>query len=184
MPSSNRRGQKAHTADLLDPVVIKIIRSQARRVCRHPGFNISDLPDVEQTLMMGLAARRPFFRPRRGAWRAFAKTVVGNLAASLRSSRLALCRSPGRESESRGDWSADRRRPNLETGLPGDTDLRIDLSKVLGGLPPNLQSLAALLGQCSLATAARRLGIPRRTARDRLRRLRECFDRAGLREYC
>src|SRR5689334_13077436 len=118
MHFTNRRARKAPTADLLDPVVVKIIRSQAQRVCRYPGFAISDLPDIEQTLMAGLAARRRYFRPRRGAWRAFAKAVVGNLAASLRSKRLALCRAPARDSAQQGDWSTDRRRPNQVGELP------------------------------------------------------------------
>jgi RNA polymerase sigma factor (sigma-70 family) len=169
-------------ADPLDPVVIKLLTKAASRLSRQPGFSPADQPDLRQVLLERLLARRRAFDPRRGSWRAFAATVIARQAESLRRDRFALKRDPRRTSAAWTDWDEDRRLPKPNPG-PADQDLRMDVAAVVVGLPPKLRELADRLGHEPLAAAARSLAIPRRTARDRLRRIRLRFERAGLEIY-
>jgi hypothetical protein len=168
--------------DVLDPVVVRLITAAAARLSRQPGFSRSDRADLEHALLERLLARRRFFNPRRGSWRAFAATVIDRQAESIRRDRFALRRDPRRESTAWSDWSDDRRLPKANPG-PADQDLRTDVAAVVAGLPPKLRELAERLCHEPLAAAARSLGIPRRTARDRLRRIRLRFEEAGLAIY-
>ena len=180
-PSPRPPGDR--TADPLDPVVIKLLARAAARLSRQPGFTPADRADLEQALRERLLIRRRAFDPRRGSWRAFAATVIARQAESLRRDRHALKRDPRRESAARSDWGDDRRLPRADPG-PADLDLAMDVAAAVAGLPPKLRELADRLAHEPLAAAARTLGIPRRTARDRLRRIRQRFERAGLAIYC
>ncbi len=189
MPRSPRSSQSSSnpastrpTANPLDPVVVKVVTRTAARLSRETGFDPADRPDLEQALMERLLARRRAFDPRRGSWRAFAATIIDRQAESIRRERFALKRDPRRESAAWSDWSDDRRLPKADPG-PADHDLRMDVATVVAGLPPKLRELADRLCHEPLAAAARSLGIPRRTARDRFRRIRVRFEGAGLAVY-
>jgi len=63
-------------------------------------------------------------------------------------------------------------------------DLRIDVSRALSRIPPDLRDLAELLMLQPKRDAAREAGISRSTLYKRgLGRLRRAFDDTGLRSY-
>lgn len=181
MSSSKRRSRSQ--ADLLDPILVLAIQQTSYRLSRQNGFRRSEFADLQQALFQGLAERSRSFRPNRGSWRGFALTVIGNLAKSIRRSRLAVRRSPLLERPIRGNWSSDRRRPNLDLD-PDAEDRRLDLAVALAELPPKLRALADCLCEGNVSAAARRLGLSRRSARDQLGRLRRRFEEVGLQNYC
>ncbi len=58
-------------------------------------------------------------------------------------------------------------------------DLALDIEVVLSRLPPAVQETARELRTGNISEVARRLGLSRRTIRDRVGQLREAFVRAG-----
>ena len=62
-------------------------------------------------------------------------------------------------------------------------DLRNDVRSVISDLPPEERALCQHLMTESVSTVARLMGIPRTTLQGSLRRLRQRFEDAGLREY-
>jgi RNA polymerase sigma factor (sigma-70 family) len=180
-PTQHRPSDHSAT-DPLDPVVVKLLTKAATQLSRQAPFSRADQPDLQQALLERLLARRKSFDPRRGTWRSFAATVIDRQADSLCRDRFALKRDPRRESDAWADWDDGRRLPGANPG-PADHDLRMDVAAVVAGLPPKLRELADRLCHEPLAAAARSLGIPRRTARDRFRRIRLRFEEAGLAIY-
>jgi len=72
------------------------------------------------------------------------------------------------------------RHPRSEDDL---SQLASDLADVVAALPDELRDLAERLKTQSISEIAREVGIPRTTVNDTVRRLRQRFEHAGLREY-
>jgi hypothetical protein len=68
----------------------------------------------------------------------------------------------------------------IEAGL----QMSIDVQRVLGGLPPQLQNLARLLGELPMLEAGAKTGKSRSRVYQMTRQLRDAFVRAGFRPRC
>lgn len=171
----------AATIPLQDPVIMALVRRAAAAVCRRLGFTAADRDDVTQALFTTLHQSYRRYRPRRGAWRAYAATVIARRAATLARDRRSPRRAPGARSLSDRDVPRDRRRP-APSADPADTvPLALDVARVLADAPPGLRALAErLMAGERLTPAAKAEGIPRGTARGRLARLLRRFDDPGL----
>jgi RNA polymerase sigma factor (sigma-70 family) len=167
-------------SDFLDPFITRLVRYKASQLLHLPGFTESDRADLHQKLLVKLIASRRHYRCRKGTWHAYAATVLDRHAATLARDRKAQKRRPDREVPFDADQSRDLRRP-----LPSEDslDLVLDLKALWETLSLQDRQLAELLLQESTTSAAKSLGISRRTCRDRLKKMRRRFEAAGLEDY-
>lgn len=136
-------------------------------------FNAVDREDLEQELILRVLGARRRIDPSLGTATAFLRTVVANHARRIRERALLEERA----------LAATRRRVRLQAGdreLAWERDRlawdrREDVRGVVGRLPPGDRRMAELLMRCTVAEAARRLGVSRITLRKRIRCLREKF---------
>lgn len=142
----------------------RIIRLKIRALCKPPLYRSSDHDDVQQEVLLHLAKSWPRFDLSRGEAGAFLAAAIVNKINSMTRREAAAKR--GRLRTRRlEDEPLSACRPLLDAAA---------LHKALSSLPPELADVAAaILRAGSVAGAARLLGIPRSTLRDRLRDLRE-----------
>lgn len=168
---------------------------------RQAGWALPERADLEQQLWSCLLERQAQFDPGRAPLGAFITMVLRRCAANLLRDRLTLYRRTGYvysldQSQAgrlsgepdlaavitRREYDARRR---YEPAPERDREeLNQDVARVLGRLPLVLRRAARALQQArSRAEAARQLGIPRSTLHTHVRRLRQCFEQAGLHDY-
>jgi RNA polymerase sigma-70 factor (ECF subfamily) len=180
-----------------DPYAAWLIRRKAKQLVGRAGFTASDRPDIEQELHLDLLRRLPKLDESRAKRTTFIRHVVENRVASLLAERTAASRDHRRceasldepledEDATLGD-TIDQERYLRRDGDAGNDearrDLRLDLAAAIEGLPSDLRDLAEQLKMASAPEVARRMGIPRRTIRDRISRIRAHCERAGLAIY-
>ena len=173
-----------------------LITSVARKLAQ-----IGDREDIEQELHLKLLKHLASYDPQKGRRQAFVTVIVKRQAANLLRAKWALKRDHrGVRSLSMELAKNDEEGPveladtisqrHLGARLGRATreehelaDLAMDVRDVIAGLPPELGELAQRLKTDSLSQIARDLGVPRTTLADRVRKLRRCFEQAGLRDY-
>ncbi len=179
-----------------------VIRHKARRLIGQCGFTTDDREDLCQELTLELLIKLPRYDFNKASRQTFATVVVDRKSSSIRRHRRRHKRNwtrvvcslddPIQDGEgnvvSRGETISqddyDRRmgvhdRPEIDR-----LDMRIDVSIALDGLSPELRCIAECLKTCSIAEAARELGIPRSTLYEiGIAKLRREFEDKGLREY-
>lgn len=176
-------------------------RFKARQLIGIAGFTESDRDDLEQELMSAVISRMPQFNARRGSPKTFVACIVARKIITLIRYRTTGSRDFRREAFSldqpaagsddaallQGDCVADdiadpagasHVRREVE-----QTELAEATQQALSGLPGDLRRLCELLKTGRLADAARELGVPRSTLRNRVSRLRELFEAAGLQRF-
>ena len=179
--------------DPLDPLIGALIRNKARRLLGKEGLTREDAEDVAQDLYVACLERLGAFDRGRGDLRAFAGTVLDRCVSNILRARRAKKRDyrracsfgPAAGRDGSVSDPGDVSQPPSDVTPPADerADLRADVEGVLGVLPPELRELAARLMGKTKAEVARETGRRPATLRDQIRRLREPFERAGLREY-
>lgn len=185
----------------LSDYAIRLIRHKARQLARNEGFTPQDIEDIRQDLIVDLLERLPKFDATKSAYNTFVDRIVNRKVARLMRDRNCEKRDPRREACSLNEYiddgeggtversqtiaaeEADRRlgrqaRSNQETA-----ELVLDVEAVLKRLPDNLRTPCELLKTGSIADAARAMGVPRTTLNDHVKKLREFFEAAGLRDY-
>jgi RNA polymerase sigma-70 factor, ECF subfamily len=179
----------------IDPFTRDLIRRKARRLARRPGFRPQDCQDLEQELVTRLLGRLGTFDPGREA---LVTTIVKRCAANILRDRLAAKRDD-RGTTSLHDPAGGDTPEDLASTLGPDehaarlgrtprTDeetvqLALDVAEVVARLPPDLRDLAERLMTQSVSQIAHDSGTPRTTLNDRVSRLRQRFEQAGLRGY-
>ena len=179
--------------ETLTPYLTALIEVKARQLVGKAGFTQDDVKDIEQDLIQDLLERLPKFDPAKASLHTFADRVVGRKICNLLRDRQAAVRDWRREAfsldeEVETDEGSTARHEFISQDkvdlLTESCDrrgverahLQLDLEAVLAGLTPELRQVAEMLMTQSVAEAARELGIPRGTFRDRyLARLREAF---------
>jgi RNA polymerase sigma-70 factor (ECF subfamily) len=147
------------------------IRRKSQQLVRQAALTSSDRDDIEQDLTLELLRRLPAYNPARGQREPFIQMVLNHAASGI------LGKSRHRNvPRDLDDQAVDDPSERL-------VSLARDVEILLKELPVGLRKLAELLKSCSIAEASRELGIPRTTLNDRVRVLRERFERAGLRDY-
>jgi RNA polymerase sigma factor (sigma-70 family) len=173
-PTSSRKA--AQTGPSAIDLEHELSRGFARTLIRAMVINTSqrlrltreDREDFEQTLAMGLVQRFSQFDAQRATWEGFALVV---LRSCLSTEIKRFCRERQREPiavENCDEFLSDDDREQKQT------ELQLDLQSLLARLSPEQRELCREVSQAdSVRAASRQLDVPRRTLRDRLRRIRE-----------
>ncbi len=170
----------------------RLVRLHAARLCKAPGFNSSDLDDVEQVLNVLLWRMASRYDPSQSSWEKWASVVLKRRCISLRRERWARKRTIERQSVPlsqlirSGDADTATVRSLEPEARPDRTvDLRHDFHELRVQLNPEQREVLDALGACggSVLGAAKRLQRPRsqiERVRDSIRE--RCVD-AGLEAY-
>ena len=185
----------------LSDYAIRLIRHRARRLVATAGFAPGDIEDIQQDLIVDLLERLPKFDPAKATHKTFVARVIDRKVAKLIRHRNSQKRDPRREACSLNECIDDGEGGSVERiqtiaaeeadrglGRQARSDqetaeLSLDVEEVLNRLPDNLRRLCELLKTGSIADAARAMGVPRTTLNDHVKKLREFFEAAGLRDY-
>jgi RNA polymerase sigma-70 factor (ECF subfamily) len=185
----------------LSDYAIRHIRHRARQLTRTEGFAAQDIEDIRQDLIVDLLERLPKFDPAKATCNTFVARIIDRKVAKLIRDRNCEKRDPRREQCSLNECiddgeggsveriqtiaadEADRRLGRQARSDQETAELVLDVEAVLKRLPDNLRRLCELLKTGSIADAARAMGVPRTTLNDHVKKLREVFEAAGLRDY-
>lgn len=185
----------------IDAAITKFVHCKARQLVGRAGITRSDVPDIEQDLLVDLLERLPHFNGDKATRATFVARVVENRISKILRHRLAEMRSIYRESCSLDDTvegenendlvprhetiSADQRRTQCDAARDPvkHQDMQIDLAEVIGKLPERLRVICEHLQSHTPAETARLLGIPRATLYDRIHQIRAIFAGADLQNY-
>ena len=158
------------------------IRRQARRLAGKYGFAADEADDISQELSLHLLKQWPSYDETKGKPTTFIANVVdAKVRDMLRTQQSQI---PEVELT---DSLMDEAEYGTLDGIRGQPavseleqiELRLDIEAILAGMPPDLRRIAELLQQMNISDAARTLGIPRSTLRDRLVAVRKHFAAAG-----
>ena len=187
--------------DGIDPYAAGLIRFKARRLVGQAGFTASDREDIEQELILDLLRRLPKYNPKRAQLNTFIARVVEHRLASLIEAQKAgirdyrRCRCSLNECFEDADGRSVEREDTfdqedylLRTGAQSRPSeelnrLAIDVAAVLETLPPELRELCRRLKAETVTEISRDTGVPRGTIYESIKKLREIFKDAGLRNY-
>ena len=187
--------------DGIDPYAAGLIRFKARRLVGQAGFTASDREDIEQELTLDLLRRLPKYNPKRAQLNTFIARVVEHRLASLIEAQKAgirdyrRCRCSLNECFEDADGRSvervdtfDQEDYLLRTGAQSRPSeelnrLAIDVAAVLETLPPELRELCRRLKAETVTEISRDTGVPRGTIYESIKKLREIFKDAGLRNY-
>ena len=172
----------------------KLIRQKARRLSRRIEFTDSDCGDIEHELLLDVLQRFAAFDPTRAKATTFIARIVEHGVASLLRNRRAAKRNARRvvrvthDSDhflDQFDEIAPRRRRGIASCAPSlGSDLCVDLSSAIAGLPQDLQYVCHLLLLARpLSVIARETGRSRAALRKDVKRIASFFENAGLRAY-
>ena len=185
----------------LDTYARTLISHKARQLSQQKGFVPDDRKDLEQEMSLDLLVRLPDFDPERACLSTFSARVVERKVATIirhrkRKKRDYRCEVYSLDAPIAGVEGCSTRHDmisqgdcDLRVGRYGRPeierlDLRIDISLVLAGLPPELRALAERLRERSITEVAREMGVSRSTLYETgIARLREIFLDKGLDEY-
>ncbi len=187
--------------DGIDPYAAGLIKYKARKLVGKAGFTASDREDIEQELRLDLLRRLPKYNPKRAQRNTFIARVVEHRVASLIEAQKAgirdyrRCRCSLNECFEDADGRSvervdtfDQEDYLLRTGAqsrPSEelSALAIDVAAVLETLPPELRELCRRLKAETVTEISRDTGVPRGTIYESIKKLREIFKDAGLRNY-
>ena len=188
--------------DDVDAYAVEIIRYKARQLVGQAGFTVADRDDLEQELILDLLRRLPKYDPKRAKRNTFIARVVEHKIANLiekqtahkRDYRRCPCSLNERFEEEEEGRSVERAetldqedyllRIGVEPGAPEELRaLALDVAAVLETLPAELGELCQRLKQETVSEISRDTGVPRASLYERINRLREIFEDAGLKDY-
>ena len=187
--------------DGIDPYAAGLIKYKARKLVGKAGFTASDREDIEQELILDLLRRLPKYNPKRAQRNTFIARVVEHRLASLIEAQKAgirdyrRCRCSLNECFEDADGRSvervdtfDQEDYLLRTGgqsRPSEelSALAIDVAAVIEGLPHELRNLCRRLKAETVTEISRDTGVPRGTIYESIKKLREIFKDAGLRNY-
>ena len=178
-----------------------LIQYKAQQLVGLAGLTKSDVDDLKQEMWVDLLRRFSWFESDRAKVETFIDRVLSNCAANIIRHRCGDGRDFRLEGESLNGETADDDGQTIEFSqtLAEDVhDLRTgsvtrstteqlefasDVQSVLDKLPAPLRELCQLLKIEQISIAARKLGITRHEAYERLDEIREHFKNAGLDDY-
>lgn len=186
-----------------DDFALDMVNIKATQLIGKAGFTLDDIDDIKQEMILDLLERLSKFDPGKSDFKLFVTCIIDRKGRNLMRHRQTDKRDYRREAFSLNDDISvgistepvqryslmDQDDPDIRIGKyrrPAEerTHFRIDLAGVLADLPPELRRAAELLQYMSVTKAAREMGIPRRTFRDKhLAQLRELFKAKGLDHY-
>ena len=187
--------------DGIDPYAAGLIRFKARQLVGKAGFTASDREDLEQEMILDLLRRLPKYDPKRAQLNTFIARVVEHRVATLIQAQKAGIRDYRRCRCSLNDCfededgrlveraeTFDQEDYLLRTGTQSRSSeelnrLTIDVVAILEGLPHELRNLCRRLKAETVTEISRDTGVPRGTIYESIKKLREIFEDAGLKDY-
>jgi RNA polymerase sigma factor (sigma-70 family) len=183
-----------------DPLIQQIIRKKARRLTGCARLSPEDIDDLTQDFRAELLQKIATYDPDRGSMPAFIRMLIDRFFAKWLRHRFADMRNPRRVvslnmlvRNDEGLWIElgktiaqgvhNKRHGRRVRSDQEHADLRNDVDGVIQGLAHELRAVADQLMGKPIAAAARELGIPRTTLHQRVRQLRQNYDRKGLRDF-
>jgi RNA polymerase sigma-70 factor, ECF subfamily len=186
--------------DGINAYAVTKIRFQSRQLACTRAFRFTDVEDLEQELMLDLLCRLPAFDPSRSGRNTFIARIVENHAATLIKAALAEKRGAAVEHESLHTIVHEDTGDPIELGdtLPTENglwdaggrgwveviDLRYDLIRAIGGLPPHLVSLCGRLATGTVTEVASATGMSRPSIYDGVAKVRAALAKVGLGTSC
>jgi RNA polymerase sigma factor (sigma-70 family) len=172
----------------LDSYVLQQASCRASLLVATAGFRSDDWEDLRQEIVLDLLHRAPKFDPKRGEWHGFVRGVTRHRSTVL------IARHRRRAREVLGEDLVDREAAGVDD--PGATldnrpsadaeaelHLRLDVRRVVAGLPARLRSLALLLAQMPVKDVCERTGQCRSRVYRMTLQIREAFVEAGIAPY-
>lgn len=177
-----------------------IIRKKVLQMIGRAGFMRQDHSDLEQELLARLLQSLKSFDPQKAHRNVFVTAVVNRDVASILRDKKAAKRDHRRVcslnvrievteegtaelADTIGDQERNAQRGQCPRSPEELAQLAMDVADLLPDWPEELRRVAEELTTKSKSQAARDLGIPRSTLYERVRRIRQLFEKAGLREY-
>ena len=177
-----------------------IVKRKVRQIVGRAGYTRQDKEDLEQELLTRLLQGLRSFDPDVAHRKSFVTAIVERAVATILRDAEAQKRDhrrisslqrlvdltdegPTELAETIGDREYNGRRcrdPRSDEDL---AQLVTDLAEVIDSMPGELRDLAKRMKTQSISAIAREIGVPRTTLNDAVRRLRQRFEQAGLRDY-
>ena len=177
-----------------------IVKRKVKQIIGRAGYTRQDKEDLEQELLTRLLQGLKSFDPDVAHRKSFVTAIVERSVASIIRDAEAQKRDhrrigslqmlveltgegPTELAETIGEREYNERRcrdPRSDEDL---AQLVTDLADVVDSLPDELRDLAERMKTQSISAIAREIGVPRTTLNDTVRRLRQRFEAAGLRDY-
>ena len=177
-----------------------IVKRKVRQIIGRAGYTRQDKEDLEQELLTRLLQGLRSFDPDVAHRKSFVTAIVERAVATILRDAEAQKRDhrrisslqrlvnltdegPTELAETIGDREYNGRRcrdPRSDEDL---AQLVTDLAEVIDSMPDELCDLAKRMKTQSISAIAREIGVPRTTLNDAVRRLRQRFEQAGLRDY-
>jgi len=186
----------------IDRYVREYVHYKALQLVGRPGIRSSDVPDVEQELILELLEALPTFDASKATHGTFVRRIVERGISRVLRHRQAERRAHSREACSldeaieTAEESAevvhmeetlvhDRRKAMMgqERDLQKGLERALDLAALMAKLPEDSRAICEHLKTHSVAETARRLGIGRTSLCHQLRKIRRFFEAEGMREY-
>jgi RNA polymerase sigma-70 factor (ECF subfamily) len=177
-----------------------IIRRKAKQLVGRTGFTEHDREDIQQDLLVRILQGLRRFDPSRGHRNRFITTVAERYVANILRNKQAQKRDHRRVSSLNQTVETTSGKPvRLERAISDRernshlyrhqrsdeelAQLALDMAEVIASLPESWQMLLKLRKTRTMAKIASELGVPRTTLNDQMRRIRQRFEDAGMREY-
>ena len=177
-----------------------IVKRKVRQIIGRAGYTRQDKEDLEQELLTRLLQGLKSFDPDVAHRKSFVTAIVERAVATILRDAQAEKRDhrrigslqllmeltdegPTELAETISDREYNGRRCRDPRNDEDLAQLVTDLADVINALPDELRDLAERMKTQSISAIAREIGVPRTTLNDAVRRLRQRFEQAGLRDY-
>lgn len=183
-------------AEEIDPESDQYIQLKAHRLCQLWPFKQTDEEDVTQELRLAWLLNRGRFRPHKGRWRSFLKTIIERTSGKLRKKAIARARRlPNMTSldvipelPSSANCRASASRPARFNGQPLATfkdhsQVSLDVQNVIKRLPPKMSEVCEALMHQTVAEISRDTGVAESTIKSRITAVRRRHERKTLRDF-
>lgn len=168
----------------IDTFAVQEASRSASRLMASAGFRHDDREDLRQDIILDLLGRAPRFDPSRGDWQGFVRGVSRHrsrtLVAQHRRHRWEVLAGDVGPAEDGNDLPLEALDCRRRTDPARVLHLRLDVRRVVAGLPPGLRSLARALSQMPVTEVCQYIGKSRATVYRMKVQLRAAFVSAGL----
>lgn len=198
--AKNTDGRHEFRFDSIDSFTRGYVRKRALQLVGSHGFRESDREEIEQRLFLKLAKRLHKADPHDPKWKAYVATTVSHCIASMIRDNRAEKRDhrkscsiyavvgtdedgPIELSDTIGPREANARLGTTPRSDAALAELGMDVADVMARLPDELRDLCVRLQRDSVSQIARDMGVPRTTVSTAVARLRDYFEKAGMRRH-
>ena len=183
-----------------DRFIRGIIKRKVNQLIGRAGFTQQDRESLEQELFARVLQSLPRFNPEVAHRNKFITTVVERYVANILRNKKAEKRDhrrvtslnvmieitdegPAELAQTIGDRELDARLGRERRSEVELTQLAIDVAGAMATLPGAWRTLLELRKSRTMPEIAATMGVPRTTLNDWMRRIRQRFEQAGLRDY-